>query len=98
MNLDKKDVDRSVNIVVRTGRSHHLLDIGRRDIYNGLRPIVVGFLIDNGHPRDRNRRLVVGDPKTVAARHPYFGKLDDCHGVNGRSEARSAGPGRLWFG
>ena len=67
-----------MNIVVRTGlhslprtgRSHRLLNISRRDIYNGLRPIGKRFLIGNGHPRDGNRCLVAVDPMTVDTRHP----------------------------
>ena len=57
-NLDESDADVSVNTVVRTGclgrprtgRSHRLLDIDRHNIYHGLHPIVISFLIGNDHP------------------------------------------------
>ena len=82
----------------RTSRSHRLLDIGRRDIYNGLRLIVVGFLVGNGHPRDGNPDLVLADLVMVDAQHPYYGRMDDRRGVSGRYGARSVRRERLWFG
>ena len=105
-NLDESDADVSVNTVVRTGclgrphtgRSHRLLDIGRHDIYNGLRPNDVDFLISNDHPRDGNHHLVDADPISVDARHPYYGRMDDRRGMSGHYGARSAGRERLWFG
>ena len=104
-NLDQSYGDRFVNTVVRTGhlgyhhtsRNHHLLDIGRRNIYQGLCPIAADCHISNGHPRDDNRRLVVNGLMTVDARHPYYGRMDDHRGMSGCYEARSTGLGRLWF-
>ena len=92
VNLDNRNVDRSVNIVVRighlgphhTGCSHRLIDIGRRDICIVLRLSNVSFLTSNGHPRGRIHLLVVVDPRTVEALHPYLGRMGDRRGASGR--------------
>ena len=93
VNLDKSDIDRSVNTVVRTGCSHPLLNIGHREICNGLLPSDIGFLIGNNHPRDGNHHHVAADPMIVDAQRPYFGKMDDHRGVGGRYGAQSTGRG-----
>ena len=52
-NLDESYADRFLNTVVpigHLGRSHRLLDIDRHNIYHGLHPIVISFLIGNDHP------------------------------------------------
>ena len=74
-----------MNIVVRTGRldrsrtggSHRLIGIGRRDICKVPLPSGVGFITGNGLLRGGNRRPIDADQKTVDARHPYFGRVDD---------------------
>ena len=101
-NVNESYADHFLNTVVRTGhldrhhplRNHRLLDIGRRDIYHGLRPIVVGCMNGNGHPRGDNRHLVADDPITMDARYPYYGRMENCRGVSGCYKARSAGLAR----
>ena len=65
VNLDNSEANRSVNTMVRTGRldrprigrSHRLLDIVCRDIYNGLCPSDVGLVeIQAQHRPDRLRK------------------------------------------
>ena len=92
MSLDKMNIDHSVNSVARTchpgrsctGCSHRLIDIGRRDICIVLRLSNVSFLTSNGHPRGRIHLLVVVDPRTVEALHPYLGRMGDRRGASGR--------------
>ena len=92
VNLDRKDADRSVNIVAHighpscscTGCSHRLINIGRHDICTIPLPSGVGYLTGNGLLRGRNRHPVAADPSTVDARHPYFGRVDDHLAESGR--------------
>ena len=76
-NRDESYIDRSVNTVVRTGCSHRLIDISRRDICSVPRLSDVSFLTGNGLLRGRNRRHVATDPRTMVAHHPYIKKVDD---------------------
>ena len=93
------DVD--VNISARTGRlgysrtggSHRLIGIGRRDICKVPLPSGVGFITGNGLLQGGNRCLVAADLRTVVARHPYFGRVDDLLVESGRYGVQSVGPG-----
>ena len=90
-----------MNIVVRTGRldrsrtggSHQLMGIRRRDICNIPPQSDISFLTGNGLLQGGNRCLVAADLRTVVARHPYFGRVDDLLVESGRYGVQSVGPG-----
>ena len=105
MSLDRRVVDHSMNIVVRTGRldrsrtggSHRLIGIGRRDICKVPLPSGVGFITGNGLLRGGNRHPVAADPRIIDARHPYFGRVDDRLAEGGRYGGQSV-EWRRWLG
>ena len=106
VNLDNRNVDRSVNIVVRighlgphhTGCSHRLIDIDRCDICTVPCPSGVSCLTGIDLVRAGSHRPIAADPRIVDARGLYFRRVDDRLVERSCYEAQSVGKEQWWFG